>query len=48
MANTQTSNPKELTRTIESRLFDLDQSFKKGSNLVSYIDEAQRFYNGDQ
>lgn len=48
MANTQTSNPKELTRTIESQLFDLDQSFKKGSNLVSYIDEAQRFYNGDQ
>lgn len=34
--------------TTNRKLYDLDAQYKQWSNLVSYIDEAQNYYNGDQ
>lgn len=34
--------------TIEHRLYELDKNYKRETNLIKYIDEAQDFYNGNQ
>lgn len=34
--------------TIEHRLYELDKNYKRETNLIKYINEAQDFYNGNQ